>query len=111
MITFHKIYTDTGLRHRALLMDMIVNEHQRQCDKFGRQRHSLPTWLTIAAEEHGELAKAINEFRLAKLPTNNHLIAIKKEAIQAATVCLKIADFMIQEQESRRNHAKPNKDH
>lgn len=46
------------------IIDEIATERQRQDDKWGEQNHDNYRWLTILAEEVGELSRAIidNEF-------------------------------------------------
>ena len=39
--------------------EKIDNERERQDGKWGTQRHSYETWLTILMEEVGEFAQAI----------------------------------------------------
>jgi hypothetical protein len=42
---------------RDIVLDLISKERDRQLEKWGDQRHSLPEWTTIATEELGEAAK------------------------------------------------------
>lgn len=70
---------------------MVREENARQVAKWGIQDKSPFEWLALATEEHGEMAQAINEF------VNNRGLqsAVVNEAIQTATLCLKIAEMFI----------------
>ena len=56
-------------------IEAIRQERVRQEKKWGRQLHENRTWLTIALEEFGEIAKAMLERG-----------EVRKEAIQTAAV-------------------------
>ena len=71
---------DKGLCDKAL--SMIVAEDLKQRGIWGEQIHHSHRWLTILTEEVGELGKAILE---------ENPIDIEKEAVQVATLALKIA--------------------
>ena len=68
-------------------IELLLGEDGRQVDKWGIQVHSPFEWLTYTAEELGELAKAISEHVYREAPCSE----IFKEAIQVATLALKIA--------------------
>lgn len=57
------------------VIEAIQQERRRQDAKWGQQRHSNSLWLTIAAEEFGEIAKAM---------LDNH--DVNAETIQTAAV-------------------------
>ncbi|KKM70245.1 hypothetical protein LCGC14_1442640 [marine sediment metagenome] len=82
---------DKCLRNLYELTKMVAKENDRQLDKWGVQNHDPAMWLTITAEEFGEMARAIlaNEFDVNEDTAPN----IVKEAIQTATLCLKIAEM------------------
>lgn len=65
------------------------HENVRQLEKWGVQVHTPFEWLTYATEEFGELAKAISEhyYRDGKVEE------VIKEAVQTATLVLKIAEM------------------
>ncbi len=67
----------------------LLDENQRQLDKWGIQDRDPFEWLAFATEELGELACAISEHRWRGGSTG----AVVKEAIQTATLCLKIAEM------------------
>ncbi len=83
-------YTDEQLTNREKLFGDIIIEHQKQIRKWDIQTHSLFEWLTYTTEELGELAKAIaeNQYR------DGDAVEIYKEAIQVATLSLKIAEMV-----------------
>ncbi len=80
---------DLCLKGLTALEDMVVNENQRQLDKWGIQNHSPEEWLMYATEELGETAKAIGEFKYL----GGLVEPVVKEAIQTATLMLKIAEM------------------
>ena len=65
----------------------LVREDDAQVDKWGIQEHAPAIWMLILSEEVGELARAILEHEVTGLNPE----AITKEAIQVATLALKIA--------------------
>lgn len=79
------ILTDNQLSDRWL--DKIITEDYRQIKKWGYQRHSPFEWLAYTTEELGELSQAISEY-IYRNGTKDKVI---KEAIQTATLALKIA--------------------
>lgn len=84
-------YTDEEFRNRAKLFDDVVIEHEKQIKKWGIQTHSLFEWQNYTIEELGELAKAISEHQYR----NGNWHDIYKEAIQVATLSLKIAEMIL----------------
>jgi hypothetical protein len=74
----------------------LIRESIAQIKQWGIQTHSPFEWLTYAAEELGELAKAISEHVYRQAPASD----VSKEAIQLATLALKIAKMS---QEVRKN--------
>ena len=74
------------------IMPLVVQENHRQVEKWGIQIHRECEWLAITAEEFGELSQAIVEWRFG-LQTPEGAKAVVKEAIQTATLCLKIAEM------------------
>lgn len=82
-------YTDQELANMARLLWMISEENQRQIEKWGIQTHSAFEWLTYTAEELGSLAKAIGEHEYRGGSAED----VVKEAIQVATLALKIAEM------------------
>jgi len=71
------------------LWGMMQDENHKQVEKFGIQDRSPFEWMAYITEEVGELAQAISEFEYR----NGTPGAVIKEAIQAATLCLKVAEM------------------
>ena len=90
----NKKYKDECFKHWSMLKYSLTVENLKQIKKWGIQKHTLPEWLMYITEELGELSKAISEFIYRM--DNSH--EIFNEAIQVATLALKIAE-MIEVQE------------
>lgn len=93
-----KQYTDKLLDSGGELFGAVRLESQRQIRKWGIQTHTMFEWLNYATEELGELAKAISEHQYR----NGTKDDIYKEAIQVATLSLKIAE-MIKNVQTKKN--------
>ena len=83
-------FTDKKLERIDMLIGSINRENDNQIHKWGVQTHSIFEWLAYATEELGELAKAISEQQYR----NGSREEVFKEAIQTATLCLKIAEMI-----------------
>lgn len=84
-----KRYADQHLRDLRHLAECVKEEHGRQIRKWGTQKVTTFEWLAYLTEEVGELAEAISEYEYRKgLPGH-----IMTEAIQVATLALKIAEI------------------
>ena len=79
------------------LMSMVEAENQIQLKKWGVQDRTPFEWMTYATEEVGELAQAIAEHHYRGGSANN----VVKEAIQTATLALKIAEMYLHEGEKQ----------
>lgn len=77
------------------IMDKVFDENTRQIEKWGVQDHNETEWLAITAEEFGEMSKAIVDYHFALGSPS----LVVKEAIQTATLCLKIAEMFSAERE------------
>ena len=84
-----KFYKDQTLNDGQVLTD-VFKENQRQVAKWGIQTHSLFEWQNYLTEELGEVAKAIAEFEYRGGTKEE----VYKEAIQVATLALKIAEMV-----------------
>lgn len=73
------------------IFEMVMEEQDRQIKKWGVQIRHPFEWLAYTTEEHGELAEAISEFVYREGLQSN----VIKEAIQEATLCLKIAEMLL----------------
>ena len=86
---------DDGLPLRG--WDWIQEENIRQLNKWGFQKHTSFEWLAYITEELGELSKAVCEHKYR----DGNIDEILEEAIQVATLAIKIAGmyFKIKEKE------------
>ena len=92
MSELHK-YTDQGLNDHQGIIYRIISEHFRQIKKWGVQTHTAFEWLTYTTEELGSLAKAIGEHEYR----GGSKEKVISEAIQVATLALKIAEMFEKE--------------
>ena len=83
-----KKYTDKCLLSSNWIFK-IQSENIRQLKKWGVQTHSAFEWLAYITEELGELSNAISEHEYRTGVKEN----IVKEAIQVATLAIKIAEM------------------
>jgi len=81
---------DLGLKRSEILFKSILLENENQILKWGIQDHTPAEWLMFLTEEHGELAEAIAEWQYR----NGDPVNVIKEAIQVATLALKIAEMI-----------------
>lgn len=72
------------------LIESLEKENLRQLALWGIQKHTLPEWMLFLTEEIGELAEAIAEYTYRE----GLLSDIYKEAIETATLALKIAEMI-----------------
>lgn len=91
MITF----TDKELKNLKELVKEVETENIRQLIKWGVQTRTPFEWMTYLSEEVGEVAEAIS--KLAYAPSEKHRKELFKEAIQVATLALKIAEINMEE--------------
>jgi len=84
-----KEYIDRGLENDNWIIKKVQNENSNQLLKWGVQIHTSFEWLTYTVEELGSLAKAIGEYEYRD-GTKDKVIS---EAIQVATLALKIAEM------------------
>jgi len=82
-------YTDQGLKDEEWVMQKVRDESDFQIKKWSVQTHSAFEWLAYTTEELGELANAISEYEYR----NGTKRQIVSEAIQVATLALKIAEM------------------
>ena len=80
---------DLQLSASPPILHEILKENNRQLEKWGIQDHYGTEWLAILTEEVGELAKAILEYDRGLCTSRD----VMKEAIQASTVAIKIAEM------------------
>lgn len=84
-----KEYTDKCLKFDSWILEKIKEESNKQINKWGIQTRTAFEWVTYITEELGELAQAISEYEYR----NGKKDAVIKEAIQVATLALKIAEM------------------
>lgn len=82
---------DGQLRSFEDLQALVMAENLRQLKKWGVQRHTLPEWLMYLGEEVGELNQAAGDYYHGRASRTDKARA---EAIQAATLALKIAEML-----------------
>ena len=88
-----KKHEDKELVNLDILIGCIKRESHEQLKKWGVQKRTLPEWLMYLTEEVGELNEASAEF-IYRLGSVNEIF---DEAIQVATLALKIAEFILYE--------------
>ena len=76
------------------ILDSLISESDRQIKKWGIQDRHPFEWLAYTTEELGELSKAISEY----IYRNGLVCNVIGEAIQLATLALKIAEMFIKEE-------------
>ena len=80
---------DKMLENIGDLTLMVMEENVRQVKKWGVQNHSAFIWMAALSEEVGELAEAMLKHELGGEPSQ----ACVDEAIQVATLALKVAEM------------------
>ncbi len=85
---------DLELNNWQELFKLVLLENQAQLNKWGSQDHAPSEWFMFTTEEVGELSQAISEW----IFRNGKPIEIVKEAIQVATLSLKIAEMFLTEE-------------
>ncbi len=71
------------------IVPKVFNENLKQLEKWGVQDHEPFEWLGFTTEELGEIANAIGEWQFR----GGSVEDVVNEAIQTATLCLKIAEM------------------
>lgn len=75
--------------YQLQIAPLVYRENMRQLKKWGVQDREPFEWLGFTTEELGELAEAIGEYRFREGLVED----VVKEAIQVATLSLKIAEM------------------
>jgi len=83
--------TDREFEHQTVLFRAVVDEGKKQIEKWGVQTHTPAEWLMYTTEELGELANAISEAEYRGGSDSK----VYAEAIQVATLALKIAEMYL----------------
>ena len=87
---------DCQFKNIKTLKDLVFSEHLAQMEKWGVQDCSPFEWLAYTTEELGELAEAIQDCCYS-FGSIQHVI---DEAIQVATLSLKIAEMYMEERDN-----------
>jgi NTP pyrophosphatase (non-canonical NTP hydrolase) len=96
------IYRDHRLLGIKALLIAVVVESEKQLGKWGIQSRTAFEWMSYLTEEIGELAQAINDHEYCGDPKPDTLKRnIYQEAIQVATLALKIAEMFGQKDLAR----------
>lgn len=74
-----------------IIFEEVMEENKIQIDKWGIQDHDPADWLMFTTEELGELSEAIADWKFREAESDN----VVKEAIQVATLALKIAEMFL----------------
>ena len=82
-----ELFTDKGISE--LILKLVELEDKKQVDKWGIQTRTAFEWMCYLTEEVGELAQAIAEEHYR----DGTLQQAAYEAVQVATLALKIATF------------------
>ena len=96
-----RVYEDQKLESIEKLKELVLAEHSRQLNKWGVQERTSFEWMDYLTEELGELAEAISEkeYRSDDFSRPEYTRNIVEEAIQVATLSLKIAEMFMKEKE------------
>jgi len=94
----YKLYRDelNYIRNLDYIVNMIKAEAGAQTHKWGIQSRTLPEWFLYTAEEFGEFSEAISEY----IYRHGNACDIIREAIQTMTLCAKIIDMLINQDEN-----------
>lgn len=84
-----KKYTDLCLTNADALAEMVKAENANQLAKWHIQTVTAAEWLMYLVEEVGEMSEAIAENQYRKGQASD----VVKEAIQVATLALKVAEM------------------
>ncbi|SDO80067.1 MazG-like family protein [Halobacillus aidingensis] len=84
-------------RYMPAVISDVEAERERQDAKWGLQRHSYPYWLTILAEEHGEVAQAMQKGSVSY--KNSDADDLYTELIHVAAVAVAIAEQVKEERD------------
>jgi NTP pyrophosphatase (non-canonical NTP hydrolase) len=84
---------DRCLESIESLVKKVLKENDHQLYKWGVQSHTPEEWYVITAEEFGEVAKAIQEYKYR----GGKIEDVIKELIQASTLMLKMTEMYIYE--------------
>ena len=93
------MYMDNTLVRLDELMTLVRHENKQQVLKWGVRKATAFEWMTYLTKEAGELAEAVAKHEYSKETDTQKKPkkkAIVNEAIQVATVALKIAEIYLE---------------
>lgn len=89
------VLSDLQLNNIDVILSFIKKENERQIKKWGIQTHNAVVWDTILNEEVGELTKDMLQiYKSEPEKIQQHFDSAFREAIQVATLSLKIAEML-----------------
>lgn len=83
-------FQDQALVNIERLVELVLEEHLRQMQKWGIQERTPPEWIMYLAEEVGEVAEAGADLYYGRTKESSPLVL---EALHVATLALKIAEM------------------
>ena len=95
----NSMYMDNTLVRLDELMTLVRHENKQQVLKWGVRKATAFEWMTYLTKEAGELAEAVAKHEYSKETDTQKKPkkkAIVNEAIQVATVALKIAEIYLE---------------
>lgn len=75
----------------------VMEERERQDEKWGEQNHDPAVWISILGEEFGELCQAVNETWFDNGPEERQKGGyenMRREAIQVAAVAVALVEYL-----------------
>jgi NTP pyrophosphatase (non-canonical NTP hydrolase) len=83
------------MRNTKEVIQQVLEERTRQNDKWGYPQDNTPfEWMSILTEEVGELAQALNDSLMGKVPSGD-LSKVEHEAIQVAAVAISVVEHLM----------------
>ena len=86
-------YRDQAFREWHILTNLVLDEDRAQVKKWGLQEATMFEWLAYLTEEIGELSEAICDHQYQREDGTPE--KVRAEAIQVATLALKIAEMIM----------------
>ncbi len=87
----------TGCSKVKIALDLVWQERLRQINKWGKQEHDDPRWITILAEEFGEAAAEVCGNLEDTKDHTEYLLALMDELIQVAAVAVAHVEHLMEE--------------
>jgi NTP pyrophosphatase (non-canonical NTP hydrolase) len=96
MIDNETKFRDRELEKLQEIIKLIANENKEQLLKWGVQEATLQEWMLWLTEEVGELSESVSGLIYNRKLQEKSKWFIKHEAIQVATLAVKIAEMMLE---------------